>query len=290
MGRWVTVPSCPRSRPLVGLDVRTRAAAERLASDVRVDLISDRLVGALAPCNGGPFAVVAHPSHQGSRCAGALVLLGQADEDIGLALALFGGQVRHSRRVLLPAAMAAGLRIGEDSGIDADWRTGQHGEIERLLDRRGFSCWIFSGGGTDFMRTWAGDVYGLPPHRVIGSVGETDFRVGDDGPELVKSATVQVLDDGPQKPSSIHRHVGQRPIMAAGNTEGDLAMLQWTAASPGRTLQLVLHHTDDDREYAYDRDPILGSGTDQILAAAAEHKWTVIDMAAGWATIHPPTS
>ncbi len=76
--------------------------------------------------------------------------------------------------------------------------------------------------------------------------------------------------------------------MAAGNTDGDLAMLQWTAASRYRTLQLVVHHTDAEREYAYERDPILGSGTDQILtAAAAEHKWTVIDMAADWATIHP---
>jgi hypothetical protein len=74
---------------------------------------------------------------------------------------------------------------------------------------------------------------------------------------------------------------------AAGNTGGDLAMLQWTAASPHRTLQLVVHHTDGDREYAYDHDPILGSGTNQILTAAAEHKWTVIDMAADWATIHP---
>jgi haloacid dehalogenase-like hydrolase len=163
-------------------------------------------------------------------------------------------------------------------------------ELLGLLDRRSFSCWIFSGGGTDFMRTWAGDVYGLPPHRVIGSAGETDFRVGDDGPELVKSAKVEVLNDGSQKPSSIHQHVGQRPILAAGNTDGDLAMLQWTAASPHRTLELVVHHTDGDREYAYDRDPILGSGTGQILAAAAEHKWTVIDMAADWATIHPPTS
>jgi hypothetical protein len=135
----------------------------------------------------------------------------------------------------------------------------------------------------------AGDVYDLSPHRVIGSVGETEFRIGDDGPELVKSSTVQVIDDGPQKPSSIHRHVGQRPILAAGNTDGDLPMLQWTAASPGRTLQLVVHHTDGDREYAYDRDPILGSGTGQILAAAAEHKWTVIDMAADWATVHPDT-
>ena len=158
-----------------------------------------------------------------------------------------------------------------------------------LLDRHGFSCWIFSGGGTDFMRTWTADGYGLPPHRVIGSVGETEFRIGDGGPELVKTAKVGVINDGPQKASSIHLHVGQRPILAAGNTDGDLAMLQWTAASPYRTLELVVHHTDGDREYAYDRDPILGSGTGQILAAAAEHKWTVIDMAADWATVHPDT-
>ena len=107
--------------------------------------------------------------------------------------------------------------------------------------------------------------------------------------ELVKTAKVGIINDGPQKPSSIHRHVGQRPTVAAGNTDGDLAMLQWTAASPYRTLELVVHHTDGEREYAYDRDPILGSGTGQILAAAAEHKWTVIDMAADWVTIHPDT-
>jgi haloacid dehalogenase-like hydrolase len=161
-------------------------------------------------------------------------------------------------------------------------------ELLSLLDRNSFSCWIFSGGGTDFMRAWAADVYGLPPYRVIGSVGETEFRTGDDGPELVKGTAIQVVNDGPQKPSSIHRHIGQRPLVAAGNTDGDLAMLQWTAASPQRTLQLVIQHTDGDREYAYDRDPILGSGTSQILAAAAEHKWTVIDMAADWSTVHPP--
>jgi len=161
-------------------------------------------------------------------------------------------------------------------------------ELLGLLDRSGFSCWIFSGGGTDFMRAWAGDVYGVPQHRVIGSVGETEFRIGAGGPELVKTPKVQVIDDGPQKPSSIHRHVGQRPILAAGNTDGDLAMLQWTAASPHRTLQLVVHHTDAEREYAYDVDPILGSGTDQVLSAATDHQWTVIDMAADWASVHAP--
>ena len=158
-------------------------------------------------------------------------------------------------------------------------------ELLGLLDG-GFSCWIFSGGGTDFMRTWTADGYGLPPYRVIGSVGATEFRVGTAVPNSSR-APGPVINDGPQKPSSIHTHVGQRPILAAGNTDGDLAMLQWTAASPYRTLELVVHHTDAEREYAYDRDPILGSGTGQLLAAAAEDQWTVIDMAADWATVHP---
>jgi haloacid dehalogenase-like hydrolase len=161
-------------------------------------------------------------------------------------------------------------------------------ELLDLLDRHGFSCWIFSGGGTDFMRSWTLDAYGLPPHRVIGSVGSTEFRTGPGGPELVKSSAVQVVNDGPQKPVSIHTHIGQRPIVAAGNTDGDLAMLQWTAASPHRTLQLVVRHTDGEREYAYDRDPILGSGTEEIIAAAAGHQWTLIDMAADWSAVFPP--
>jgi hypothetical protein len=160
-------------------------------------------------------------------------------------------------------------------------------ELLAVLDRHGFSCWIFSGGGTDFMRTFASEVYGLPPYRVIGSVGATEFRQGPAGPELVKGEAIQVINDGPQKPGSIHTHIGQRPILAAGNTDGDLAMLQWTAASPHRTLQLVVQHTDAEREYAYDRDPILGSGTGQLRAAAAERGWTVIDMAADWSPVYP---
>lgn len=161
-------------------------------------------------------------------------------------------------------------------------------ELLGLLERNGFSCWIFSGGGTDFMRAWADDIYHLPPYRVIGSVGATEFRSGPGGPELLKGQAIQVINDGPQKPVSIHTHIGQRPVVAAGNTDGDLAMLQWAAASPHRTLQLVVCHTDSDREYAYDRDPILGSGTQQIRAAATENNWTMIDMATDWATIHPP--
>jgi hypothetical protein len=100
-------------------------------------------------------------------------------------------------------------------------------ELLGYLGANGFSCWIFSGGGTDFMRATVADVYGLPPNRVIGSAGKTQFRISEAGPELVKNAAIQVVNDGPGKPSSIHQHIGQRPIMAAGNTDGDLAMLQW---------------------------------------------------------------
>jgi len=160
-------------------------------------------------------------------------------------------------------------------------------ELLGLLGDHGFSCWIFSGGGADFMRVWSSELYGLPPHRVIGSIGTTSFRIGDTGPELVKGTDLQTLNDGPQKPISIHQHVGQRPILAAGNTDGDLPMLQWAASSPYRTLELAIHHTDAEREYAYDTDPLLGSGTVKLLGAAADNGWTVVDMADDWSSVFP---
>jgi hypothetical protein len=163
-------------------------------------------------------------------------------------------------------------------------------ELLAFLDDRGFSCWIFSGGGADFMRTWSAELYGLPPHRVIGSIGTTEFKIGDNGPELVKGTDLQILNDGTQKPVSIHTHVGQRPILAAGNTDGDLPMLEWTAASPYRTLEIAVHHTDGDREYAYDSDPLLGSGTAQLLEAASDNDWTVVDMATDWLSVFPSSS
>jgi hypothetical protein len=138
------------------------------------------------------------------------------------------------------------------------------------------------------MRAWAPDVFGIRPHQVIGSTGSVTFQNGDNGPELLKGTDLAVLDDGAQKPISIHQSVGQRPILAAGNTDGDLPMLQWTAGGPHRTLQLVIHHTDADREYAYDKDPLLGSGTEQVLAAATGGAWTVVDMATDWSNIYAP--
>jgi hypothetical protein len=159
-------------------------------------------------------------------------------------------------------------------------------ELVGALEVNGFDCWIFSGGGTDFMRAWAPTVFGVAPHRMIGSVGKIEFEDdGDDGPRLLKGSELVTLDDGPQKAISIHQYIGQRPILAAGNTDGDLQMLEWTAAGPHRSLQLAIHHTDAVREVAYDVDPLLGAGTDKLLDAAAAGAWSVVDMAADWATI-----
>ena len=142
-------------------------------------------------------------------------------------------------------------------------------ELVALLERDGFACWIFSGGGADFMRAWAPSVFGLPPHRIIGSTGSVTFRIGNSGPELFKGTDLAVIDDKEQKPISIHQSVGQRPILAAGNTDGDLAMLQWTAGSPHRTLEVVVHHTDAEREFRVrrrsrprirKREPVEGRG------------------------------
>jgi len=161
-------------------------------------------------------------------------------------------------------------------------------ELLGLLDAHGFECWIFSGGGSDFMRAWAPEVFGIPPHRIIGSSGSVTFQMGDAGPELIKGTDLKVIDDKEQKPVSIHNAVGQRPIFAAGNTDGDLAMLQWAAGSPNRSFDLVIHHTDAEREFAYDIDPLLGAGTAALLAAADSGGWTVVDMAADWETIYAP--
>ena len=125
--------------------------------------------------------------------------------------------------------------------------------------------------------------------RCSAATARRSFVLASPDRNSSRASTSQLVDDAAQKPISIHQHLGQRPILAAGNTNGDLPMLQWTEGSPHRTLQLVVHHTDGEREYAYDADPLLGAGTDQILAAAADGNWSVIDIARDWATVYPDT-
>lgn len=159
-------------------------------------------------------------------------------------------------------------------------------ELLEYLDRHGFSNWIVSGGGTDFMRVFAENTYGIPPGRVIGSEIELEHRSTPEGGVLVRMPGLETLNDGPQKVIGIHRAIGRRPVAAFGNSDGDLAMLEWTAGGEDPTLCMYVHHTDEGREWAYDRDSKIGR-LDRGLDAAEARSWPVIDMKRDWKIVFP---
>jgi haloacid dehalogenase-like hydrolase len=158
-------------------------------------------------------------------------------------------------------------------------------ELMAYLRANGFRTYIVSGGGIEFMRPWTERVYGIPPAQVVGSSIKTKFMLRRDIPILLRLPQVNFVDDGPGKPVGINEHIGQRPIAAFGNSDGDLEMLQWTtkgAATP--CLALIVHHTDGEREYAYDRQSHVGR-LDKALDAAKINNWTVVSMKDDWARI-----
>ena len=157
-------------------------------------------------------------------------------------------------------------------------------EVLDYLRANGFKTFIVSGGGIEFMRPWTEEVYGIPPQQVVGSSIKTAFEMRDDGPVLVRLPELAFIDDKEGKPVGIHSHIGRRPIAAFGNSDGDLQMLQWTAAGEGPSLCLYVHHTDADREWAYDRESHIGR-LDRGLDEAAERGWTVVSMKDDWKTI-----
>jgi phosphoserine phosphatase len=157
-------------------------------------------------------------------------------------------------------------------------------ELLEYLRANGFKTFIVSGGGIDFMRVFAEDVYGIPPEQTIGSMGAIVFEMRDDGPVLVKQPGVDFIDDKEGKPIGIARIIGRRPIAAFGNSDGDLAMLQYTAAGQGAPLMVYIHHDDADREWAYDRESHIGR-LDQGLDEAAERGWTVVSMRTDWTRV-----
>ena len=160
-------------------------------------------------------------------------------------------------------------------------------ELMTYLRANGFRTYIVSGGGIEFMRPWTERVYGIPPAQVVGSSIKTKFMLRRDIPILLRLPQVNFVDDGPGKPVGINEHIGQRPIAAFGNSDGDLEMLQWTtkgAATP--CLALIVHHTDGEREYAYDRQSHVGR-LDKALDAAKINNWTVVSMKDDWARIFP---
>jgi hypothetical protein len=159
-------------------------------------------------------------------------------------------------------------------------------ELLAYLKDRDFTTYIVSGGGVEFMRVWSERVYGLPAERVIGSTIRTAYELRGDVPVLVRLPEIDYIDDGAGKPVCIGKFIGKRPIAAFGNSDGDYEMLRYTTSGPGRRLGLIVHHTDAEREYAYDRDSPVGR-LDRALNEAAGRNWTVVDMARDWKTIFP---
>ena len=159
-------------------------------------------------------------------------------------------------------------------------------ELLAYLRGQGFKTFIVSGGGVEFMRPWTEKVYGIPPEQVVGSSGQTLFVLRDTGPVLMKETKVEFVDDGPGKPVGINRFIGRRPVFAFGNSDGDHQMLQWTAAGSGRRFVGIVHHTDADREWAYDRESHVGK-LDKAWDEALAKGWTVVDMKKEWSRIYP---
>ncbi|MFL5023168.1 MAG: HAD family hydrolase [Microvirga sp.] len=159
-------------------------------------------------------------------------------------------------------------------------------EVLTYMRANGFKTYIVSGGGIEFIRAFAEKSYGIPPDQIVGSSIVTKFERRDGRPTLFRLPEVNFVDDGPGKPVGINQHIGLRPIAAFGNSDGDLQMLQWTTEAGGRRLGVVVHHTDAEREYAYDRNSKVGH-LDKALDAASVDRWTVVDMKRDWKTIFP---
>jgi hypothetical protein len=159
-------------------------------------------------------------------------------------------------------------------------------ELVAYLRANGFQTFIVSGGGIDFMRPWTEKVYGIPPQQVVGSSGKTKFELRDTKPVLMRLPAIDFIDDGPGKPVGINEHIGRRPIAAFGNSDGDLQMLQWTRGGGGVRFALIVHHTDAEREWAYDRKSSVGK-LDKALDVAQAEGWTVVDMKNDWKKIFP---
>lgn len=206
--------------------------------------------------------------------------------------------------VQLIGATHAGMSVDEFHDMVLQWlATARHPKTGRLytemvyqpmvellayLREHGYKTYIVSGGGVEFMRPWVEKVYGIPPEQVIGSTIKTRYEIQDGVPRLVRLPEINFIDDKSGKPVGINQHIGRRPVMAFGNSDGDLQMLQWTTAAKGPRLGAIVHHTDDVREVAYDRKSHIGK-LDQALDMAPQEGWLLIDMKKDWKTVFPPS-
>jgi hypothetical protein len=196
----------------------------------------------------------------------------------------------------------AGMTTDEFAQIVKEWiNTAKHPKTNKLykemvfqpmlelldyLRANDFKTYIVSGGGIEFMRPWTEEVYGIPAEQVIGSSIKAKFELRKGTPVLVKLPELDFFDDKEGKPVAINKFIGKRPIAAFGNSDGDLQMLQWTDTGKGKRLMLYVHHTDADREWAYDRESHIG-GLNKGLDEANEKGWTIVDMKKDWNKIYP---
>jgi len=208
--------------------------------------------------------------------------------------ALAGGE---SAIVELVMATHAGMTTEEFEQIAADWiATARHPGTGRLytemvyqpmlelltcLRDNGFTVWIASAGGIEFMRPWTERVYGIPPEQVIGSSIKTKYELRDGRPVLVRLPELTFIGDKAGKPVGIQQHIGRRPIAAFGNSDGDFEMLEWVTSGAGVRFGLLIHHDDAAREFAYDRVAISGK-FDRGLDEAPGRGWTLVSMKRDW--------
>ena len=207
-------------------------------------------------------------------------------------------------RAIMEFIMAthAGMTTEEFEKIVTDWiGTAKHPKSGRLftemvyqpmlellayLRDNGFKTFIVSGGGIEFMRPWAERVYGIPSEQIIGSSIKLKYERREGRPVIVRLPELNFIDDKSGKPVGIQQHIGRRPIAAFGNSDGDFEMLEWTTAGHGPRFGLLVHHTDSDREWAYDRQSSIGR-LDKALDQAKSHSWTLVDMQHAWKHIFP---
>ena len=157
-------------------------------------------------------------------------------------------------------------------------------ELLRYLEDSGFTTYIASGGDRDFMRPVAGDLYGIPPERVIGSALGLEYRGGGDTHSLLYKAAMDFFDDGPEKPVRIWSRIGRRPILSCGNSNGDVPMLAYSGREGSPALRLLLLHDDDEREFSYT------AGAEQALEVAGQQGWTIVSMKDDWTEVFPSTT
>ena len=202
----------------------------------------------------------------------------------------------------LLAATHANMTTTEFERIAGDWiSSARHPRFDRLytqvvyqpmlelldyLRANSFKTFIVSGGGIDFMRPWTERVYGIPPEQVIGSQIAMTYELKNGTPVLMREPEIAFIDDKAGKPAGIQRHIGRRPILAFGNSDGDYQMLEWTTAGPGKRLGLILHHDDGEREYAYDRESHVGR-LSKGLDDAGSKGWTLVSMKRDWRRVFP---